>query len=216
MPGMMTEAPQPSSGPTHTPPAASPGAGAPPSGGGGEGSEHTTAAPADTGALKQEAIQLVYGERFDQLIKMFQTNGAENFPRSMAVAVNTAITEMEKKNGDLGPEVAAEIGADLFGKLLEDMLVKPKDGMGAVVEGVTGAQLQEVMPAILVMYADSHPNVSKTDVQALMAEVDSGVKAENGQPTQAPPDASATPNAAPASPNVANAPPNGAPPGGPM
>ena len=72
------------------------------------------------------------------------------------------------------------------------------------------------MPAILVMYADSHPNVSQTDIQAVMADVDSGVKAHNegkGAPDQAPPDANASPNVAPASPNVA---PQGAPPGGQM
>jgi hypothetical protein len=219
MPGMLTEnTPPPSSGPTPTPPAATPGAGAPPSGGA-SGPEHS-GQPADVEALKEQAIQMVYGERFEQLIEMFQTNGAENFPRSMAIAVNTAITEMEKTSGDLGPEVATEIGVDLFGKLLEDMLVKPKDGMGAVVEGVTAEQLQEVLPAILVMYGDSHPNVSKTDIQAVMAEVDSGVKAHQagGQSdaNQTPDGASVPPNAANVPPNAANVPPNGTPPGGAM
>ena len=60
------------------------------------------------------------------------------------------------------------------------MLVRPTKELGPVVEGVNADQLREVMPAILVMYADSHPNVSKTDIQAVMAEVDSGVKAHQG------------------------------------
>lgn len=214
MPGMLSEETQPSSGPASPPPAASPGAGAPPSGGA-SGSEHS-AAPADVEAMKAQAIQLVYGERFDQLIEMFQTNGPDNFARSMAIAVNTAITEIEKSGTPVPPEAAAEVGGDLFAKLLEDMLVKPKDGMGAVVEGITGEQLQEVMPAILVMYSDSHPEVSKTDIQAVMAEIDSGVKAHNeanGTPSGDQPDANASPNVATASPNVAT---QGAPPGGQM
>jgi hypothetical protein len=173
---MLTETPQPSSGPSVTPPAVSPGAGDSPSGEA-QGSGHPQAQ--DTQALKDQAIQLVYGERFDQLIEMFQKNGPDKFARSMAIAVNTAISEIEK-GGEIGPEAAAEVGSDLFAKLLEDMLVRPTEEMGPVVEGVTAEQLQEVMPAILVMYADSHPNVSKTDIQAVMAEVDSGVKASQG------------------------------------
>lgn len=214
MAGMLSEETQPSSGPASPPPAASPGAGAPPSGGA-SGSEHPaapdTGAPADVEALKAQAIQLVYGERFDQLIEMFQTNGPDNFARSMAVAVNTAISELEKGGAAVPPEAAAEVGADLFAKLLEDMLIKPKEGMAAVVEGVTAEQLQEVMPAILVMYSDSHPEVAKQDIQAVMAEVDSGVKAHNagnGAPSGDQSDANATPQQQPV--------PQGAPPGGPM
>jgi len=200
MPGMLTEN-QPSSGPSATPPpAGSPRAGGSPTSEA-QGSEQPQQ-PQDIQALKDQAIQLVYGERFDQLIKMFQSNGPDKFARSMAIAVNTAISSLEQQSGDIGPEAAAEVGGDLFGKLLEDMLVKPKEGMSAVVEGVSGEQLQEVMPAILVMYADAHPNVSKTDIQAVMAEVDSGVKAARGG-GEPPPDASAPPNDATAPPNVA-------------
>lgn len=206
MPGMLTEN-VPSSGPTApTPAAATPGAGAPPSDGKAPGSGQ----PVDVEALKEKAVRLVYGDRFEQLIKMFQNNGPENFARSMAVAVNTAISEIEKEQGPIGPEAAAEIGADLFPKLLEDMLVKPKDGMGSVVEGVTPEQLQQVMPAILVMYADSHPDVSKQDVQAVMAEVDSQTKEKMGgeqQPASPTTTATAPPVGGPAPPPAGSIPP---------
>lgn len=175
MPGMLSDENTPSSGPTApTPPASAPGAGNP----------RQAAAPGpgqpDVQALTDEAVKLVYGERFDQLIKMFQNNGPEKFPRSMAIAVNTAISELEKKHGDIGPEAAAQVGSQLFAMLLEDMATKPNEGMAAVVEGLTGEQLQEVLPAILVMYADSHPNVSKEDVQAVMREVDKGTREQLG------------------------------------
>ena len=180
MAGMLSESNAQSSGPGPSPHTAPPGAGTPLS-----GSVSGPEQPQDAQGLKDQATQLVYGERFDKLIEMFQTNGPENFARSMAVAVNTAITELEKTNGPIGPEMAAEIGGDLFVKLLEDMLVKPKDGMAAVVEGVTAEQLQDVLPAILVMYADAHPEVSKQDVQAVMQEV--GNHVQSGSPEAAPP-----------------------------
>jgi len=170
MPGMLSQAQNqpPSSGPDpQTPPPASPGAGLPPSGGAtGPGQ------PQDVQALKDQAIQLVYGERFDQLIKMFQTNGPEKFPRSMAVAVNTAITEMEKKNGPIDPASAAEVGMDLMMKLLEDIIA------GGVVPDTPLEKVQEAFPAILVMYQDSHPEVSKEDIQSLVKEVQNGLQSQ--------------------------------------
>ena len=185
MAGMLTEgvsqAP-PSSGPApQSPPPADPSAGISPSGGA-PGSGQPPGEQ-DFEKLRDEAVQLVYGERFDQLIKMFETNGAEKFPRSMGIAINTAISEVEKKNGDIGPEMAARIGMDLMLKLLEDMITK------GVVPDVTGQQINEVMPAAMVMYADSHPNVSKEDVQAVMKEVQGGLQQSKGgaqQPGPAP------------------------------
>ncbi len=186
MPGMLTE--KTSSGPLA--PTATPGAGAPLGGtapGPGQPTPNPAASEQAVQQYKEKAIQLVYGDRFDQLIKMFQTNGPDKFARSMAIAVNTAITEIEKESGPIGPEAAAAVGGDLFAKLLEDMLLKPEGGKAAVVEGVTGEQLSEVMPAILVMYADSHPDVSKQDIQAVMKEVTTQTQAAagGGQPVPA-------------------------------
>ena len=44
-----------------------------------------------------------------------------------------------------------------------------------VVEGVTAEQVSETLPAILVMYADSHPDVSKEDIQKVVVGVQKGV-----------------------------------------
>jgi hypothetical protein len=110
---------------------------------------------------------------------MFQTNGVEKFPRSMAIAVNTAITEIEK-DGPIPPEAAAQLGMEIFTMLLEDMAISPEEGMPPVVEGITGEQLQEVLPAILVMYSDSHPEVSKEDIQEVMRQVTESVQSQMG------------------------------------
>lgn len=182
MPGMLQEGmapqqpPQPSSGPVQTPPSPTP-QGDP---GGAPGSEHPTqAAPQEPASqeefekLRDQAIQLVYGERFDQLIEMFQTNGPENFARSMAVAVNTPITELEKQ-GPLDPVTATKVGMAIYMRLLEDMIG------GGVVEGVTAEQVSESLPAILVMYADSHPEVSKEDIQKVVISAQQGVKMSEG------------------------------------
>ena len=203
MAGMLTQAQNqpPSSGPDpQTPPPTSPGAGLPPSGGAtGPGQ------PQDVQALKDQAIQLVYGERFDQLIQMFQTNGPENFPRSMAVAVNTAITELEKKNGPIDPVAAAEVGMDLMMKLLEDIIT------GGVLPDTPLEKVQEAFPAILVMYADSHPNVSKEDIQQLVKDVQSGMQQAKGGAQQTGSEPAATdpgevPGGVPASPPPQNIP----------
>lgn len=211
MPGMLSENTT-SSGPTApTPPVTSPGAGAPP----------RDAAPGpeqpapDVGALRDEAVKLVYGERFDKLIEMFQTNGPDKFARSMAIAVNTAISELEKRHGPLGPEMAAEVGSALFAMLLEDTLVRPKEDMKAVVEGVSAEQLQQVMPAILVMYADAHPDVSKEDVQAVMREIDGQVRGAGGAQQSGEADAGATAPGKPEGGSTASPPAGSLPQGGP-
>jgi hypothetical protein len=193
MPGMLTEGMpqgQPSSGPVpQPPPLADPGAGIS-SGGSAPGSGQPPVGQ-DFETLRDEAIQLVYGDRFDQLIKMFQNNGPEKFPRSMGIAINTAITELEKTHGDIGPEMAARVGSDLMVKLLEDVITND------VVPDVTPEQIKEVMPAALVLYADSHPNVSKEDVQQVMQNVQSGLSEVKGA-AGAPQGPGSAPPAAPA------------------
>jgi hypothetical protein len=201
MPGMLTEGMppgQPSSGPVpQPPPLADPGAGSSP----GESAPGSGQPPGgqDFETLRDEAIQLVYGDRFDQLIKMFQNNGAEKFPRSMGIAINTAISELEKTHGDIGPEMAARVGMDLMVKLLEDTVA------GGVVPGVTQEQISEVLPAALMMYGDSHPNVAKEDLQAVMQEVQGGLAQAKGA-AGAPQSPGSAPQAAPQQPLQGGAP----------
>ena len=157
-------APPPSSGPQMAP---TPSAAASPQGGA-PGSEQ----PMQGGDVKQlsdKAIQLVYGDRFDELIKMFQTNGAEKFPRSMAVTINTALSDLEKA-GPIPIEAVAQIGMDLMMKLLEDMI------KGGVVPDVTADQMNQSLPATLQMYADSHPDVTQEDIQMVLQEAQKGVQ----------------------------------------
>ena len=188
MPGMLPELPNtapPSSGPgPQTPPTESPNAGNPPLDGA-SGPGQPPARNEDPQALTDQATKIIYGDRFDKLVEMFQTNGPEKFARSMAIAVNTAITEIEK-DGPISPEAAVKLGSDVFEMLLEDMAVEPDQGMPPVVPEVSGEQLAEVLPAILVMYGESHPEVSKEDLQAVMKEVTSGVQSmmEGGPPPE--------------------------------
>jgi len=194
MPGMLSEAQAtPSSGPgPQTPPTESPGAGTPPldgaSGPGQPAAPPEAMATASFEELRDQGIQRLYGDNFDQMIAMFETNGAANFPKSMAVAVNSTIEYLEQENGKLAPEQAAEVGMDVMMKLLEDII-----GNG-VVPDVTLEQVQQAFPAILVMYADARPEVSKQDVQQLVEEVQKGVATQQGggmPPGAAPPDPNA-------------------------
>lgn len=197
MPGMLSEAQntQPSSGPgPQTPPAGNPGAGTPlPGSAGGPGQpapqgkpeapDSRTPGPNDpqkVEALKAQAVQRLYGENFDGMIEMFQTNGPENFAKSMAIAVNSTLEFLENQHGMVNHKMAAEVGMDVMMKLLEDVIA------GGILPDVKLEQVQQAIPAILVMYADSHPDVGKEDIQQLMAYVESEVMAQEGGAAPAP------------------------------
>ena len=171
-------APSPGPGP-QTPPVESAGAATPSLDGASGPGQPAPQAPRDPKALKDQATKLIYGERFDQLVKMFETNGAEKFARSMAITVNTAIGEIEK-DGPLAPEQAAQLGMDVFVMVLEDMATEPEKGIPPVVPDVSPEQLQEVLPAILVMYADQHPEVPKEAVQEVMRQVSNQAQSQMG------------------------------------
>lgn len=179
MPGMLEQGmaqqqpPPPSSGPpAQTPPPPTPQGepgGAPGSGLSAQGAPpQRPATQEEFESLRDQAIQLVYGDRFDQLVAMFQKNGPEKFARSMAIAVNTPITELEKQ-GPIDHVTATKVGMAIYMRLLEDMIA------GGVVEGVTAEQVSESLPAILVMYADSHPEVTKEDIQGVVIAAQKGV-----------------------------------------
>ena len=204
MPGMLSEAqnaPTPSSGPgPQTPPTESPGAGTPPLDGA-TGPGQPPSAPAEGGMppeggpvpsfeeLRDQGIQRLYGENFDGLIEMFETNGAPNFAKSMAIAVNSTIEYLETEHGKLPVDSAAEVGMDVMMKLLEDIIG------GGVVPDVTLEQVQQAFPAILVMYVDSRPEITKQDIQELVQEVGRGVAEHEG--------GGAPPGAMPPDPNAA-------------
>ena len=123
--------------------------------------------------MSDKAVKLVYDERFPQLIKMFEKNGAERFTRSMAVAVNTVIATLEEEQGaPMDLEMATVVGVDIFGKLMEDMI--------GVVEGVTLEDAQPAMIETMNMFADSHEGVTRQDVAAVMNEVHQGVQQVQG------------------------------------
>lgn len=208
MPGMLSQAQPPSSGPGPQTPQAggAPGAGAaPPAGLAAGPGQPQGGTDASFEELRDQGVQRLYGDNFDKLIQMFERNGAEQFPRSMAVAVNGTLDFLESKHGPLPPEMAAEVGMDVMMKLLEDMIG------GGVVPDVTLEQVQQAFPAILTMYADSHPNVSKQDVQQLVAEVQKGViQAEGGAPA---PDGAPAPAGEQRDPNAPLNTGPGAPPG---
>ncbi|MEE8364207.1 MAG: hypothetical protein V3R76_00335 [Gammaproteobacteria bacterium] len=174
--------PQPGSGPiTQTPSPLPPQSGVPGGAPGPERPEQTApqapTPPGDFKKLRDKAIQLVYGDRFDQLIKMFQSNGPEKFARSMAVAVNTPITELEKE-GPIDYEMATKIGLAIYMRLLEDMIG------GGVVANVTANQVSESLPAVLLMYADTHPEVSPEDIRNVVIEAQKGVEASSNSVEQ--------------------------------
>ncbi len=171
MAGMLEQAQQPSSGPGPlTPPTDSPGAGNPPIGGAVPGSEQPSGAgpmPSPDDMLAEAMIR-IYDGNFDQMLEMFRSNGPEGFARSMGVTVNSGIDFLEEKYGPIGHENAAKVGAEIFFRLLHDMIVRK------LMPDVPMEQVQDALPAVMVMYADARPDVSKQDIQQVMQMVQEG------------------------------------------
>jgi hypothetical protein len=197
MPGMLSEGIEEQQPPAQAPaPAAAPPAQAPPSSGpdpeippagetpaiGSPGPEHSAGPLPPFEQLRDEAIKLVYGDRFDQLIGMFQKNGPDKFARSVAITVNTAISELEKKHGVIPPEEATKVGMSIYMRILEDML----GGEDPPVPDVPMEQIQETLPAILIMYQQYHPDVTKEDLQAVIIDATKKIAESDGKPNDIP------------------------------
>jgi hypothetical protein len=111
---------------------------------------------------EDRAVEILYSERFDPMIKMFETNGAPRFANSMATALNTVISEMEKE-GPIPPLIAAAVMLKVFHLLLEDLSVSTN-----TVEGVTEEAYAQSLIMTIDMYAASHKDtVTPDDVQAM-------------------------------------------------
>lgn len=121
--------------------------------------------------LSDQATLFVYDQRFDELLEMFKANGAEGFPRAMASAVNGALEDL-KKNNQVSHEMAATVGMDLFLKILGDVGGGTVDGQ-PVVPGLAQEQIEPALKATIEMYANSNPDITEQDVQALFSDLDS-------------------------------------------
>jgi len=103
--------------------------------------------------LMKYAIEMLYGENFENLIQMFQQGGNQTFAVSMSTAINGVLDRLEKEFGELPQQAAAEIGVKLFEILLEDMAA------GGVINGDELGQ-QEIIQTIqltLTNWAEKHP-----------------------------------------------------------
>ena len=162
-------------------------AAATPPGGGALSGGLAASAPAGSGpsepmpdfeTLRSEAIRAVYDEQFETLIEMFQTNGPERFARSVAVTVNKAISDLEAMYGAIPHEDAAKIGVALILRLIEDMAT----GDNPPVQGVSPDQMSEIVPATLMLYQESHPEVTLEEIQAVLESAMQQIQGGEGVP----------------------------------
>lgn len=119
--------------------------------------------------LKDKAVSFMYDEKFDQLIKMFQQNGADGFARSVAVAINGAIAKV-KETEQIDHKMATVIGMDLYLKVIEDMATGQMEGQ-PVVPGLTLEHIQAALPETIKMYAQSNPDVTDEMMQEMLQEI---------------------------------------------
>ncbi len=125
---------------------------------------------------RKAALSHVYSERFDQMLKMFETNGPENFSKSMATAINGALSAA----GPMPHEQAAEIGMELFNLILHDVV------MGGVLQNISQEELSKALPATIKMYAEGHNDVTDQDMQAFTEAIQQKAKGGEQQPPQQP------------------------------
>lgn len=139
------------------------------------------ATPEDSGTLDEQAliqrgVKLLYDERFDKLMAMFEANGIERFGDSVATAINTVITELEGGES-FPPETAARVGMELFAMLIEDVV------SGGGMEGIGEEQISQALGKTLNMYAKTHKDtVTPQDMQNLAAAIEAEQQDTPGAP----------------------------------
>lgn len=124
-----------------------------------------TQMPPEVEAFYQQGIELLFSERLEKMVNMFEVSGVEGFPDAMATAINTVLEAIEQQQGQpMAPEIAAAVGTRLFLKLLEKLYAfgfLPKLPIEAVGDAFSKA---------LRMYAETHPqSVAPGDVEKLGA-----------------------------------------------
>jgi len=140
--------------------------------------------PTDSGTpeeqeLIKKGVKLLYDERFDSLMNMFEANGLDKFDKSVATAINTVIKELETENqGAIDPLVITKVGMELFSMLIEDVLTSES------IEGMSQDHVSKALGATMDMYAKSHPHIATPEI---MAEVTEGMKALAGPMAGSPP-----------------------------
>lgn len=121
----------------------------------------------DVQGLIKKAIQLLYGDNFEAMVKMFQQHGKGGFPQAMAMAVNGVLDRLEKDQGNkLDAETAAQVGVAVFEALLQDL------AEGGVLPDIDKNSVLQAIEAILQMWAKSHPDqANPEDMKATIQQM---------------------------------------------
>ena len=121
---------------------------------GGQGQPAPAGPQVDYEAARKAAVEHIYGDKFESMLKVFEANGPEGFPHAMATVINGAL----QAAGNMGHEDAARLGMELFQMMLLDVV------KGGVAQGVTMDQINAALPATIKMYAESHNDITDQDM----------------------------------------------------
>jgi hypothetical protein len=100
------------------------------------------------------AVQIVYGEGFERIVKLFKDGGGAQFPTNMAGLINSLIERIEKEiDGEIPNEAVAEFAVKMFELLIEDLV------NGGVVNGneIDNNTIISTIQKTLQMWVQRHP-----------------------------------------------------------
>lgn len=108
--------------------------------------------------LVRQAIQILYGQSFEQAAQLFQQAGPDNFPHAMALVIVTVLDKLEEQAGEIEDDMLMAIGEEVLLTLSEDLasagIAAPDDEM-----------LQEAVAISIASWLQKHGD--RVDPQAM-------------------------------------------------
>ena len=115
------------------------------------------------GLIKQ-AVKLLYDDQLKNVTKMLGNATPEQLPESLALVITETLKKLEKDNGGLSLEVAAQVGMQLLQYIIEDFVT---DG---IIKEVNSNQVKLAMAAAVKRYGKSK-GIPNEEIEALVKEM---------------------------------------------
>lgn len=112
--------------------------------------------------IVKRAVELVYGEGFEELVQMFEASGPQGFAQAMSTAINGVLERLAKEFGELPTELIAEVGLKLFESLLEDLVA------GGVIDptALNGDSIMQTITQTLSSWGRKNPDKFDPEMMA--------------------------------------------------
>jgi hypothetical protein len=116
--------------------------------------------------LIDQAKSLLYGDNFENMMKLFQTGGPQGFASSMATVVVGTLDRLEADNGEQDNETLLAVAVGIIAMVATDL------ANGRVME-VDSDQVQLAIQASIGMWMKGHQD--RVDIEGMQEEIAQGV-----------------------------------------